>query len=113
MVQSVSVIFSEYQPMYSPFITVFLILTFFACQKASLVLRTELLISQFSTYWNEYFPFKVRFLMMMSEDLMRKYSDSTVVSLIPKYFIDQPNSGEMIEDVVIRTCSHSRRALMP
>ena len=51
--------------------------------------------------------------MTISDDLMRKYSDSAVVSVILRPWTDHPNSGEIMPEDVIVTLEHSRRALMP
>ena len=113
MVQLMKVRFSEYQARYSPFTTESLTVTFFACQKASLVSRREFLISTFSVYWKEYFPLNYTLSKTMSVDLMRKYSDSAEVSVILRPWTDQPNSGEIMLEESIVTLEHSRRALMP
>ena len=113
MVQLINVRFSEYHARYSPLIKLSLTVTFFACQKASLVSNLQLFISTFSTYWKEYFPLNVTFSKTISEDLMRKYSDSAEVLVILRPFTDQPNSGEMMEESMISASKHSRRAFMP
>ena len=104
---------SQYQARYSPFTTLSRTTTFFACQKASLVSKSQWSKTAFRMYWKEYFPFMRTFLNWRSSARIMKYSLSAVQSSIRTCREDQPNSGEMTSQPRRTASRHSRRALMP
>ena len=113
MVQFSKVTFSQYQARYSPLTVLFFTTTFLACQKASLVSKSQSSNTASSMYWKEYFPFMRTLVKRRPVERIMKYSAWASQSSISILWTDQPNSGETMSQPVIFTSEHSRRALMP
>lgn len=109
ILQFSKVTFSQYQAKYSPFTILLRTVTFFACQKASLVSKMQFSKIEFSIYWKEYLPFIRTFVKCRPVERIIKYSLSAVQSFISILWTDQPNSGEFTSHPVIITSAHSRR----
>ena len=113
MRQRSKVTFSQYQARYSPLTTLSRTITFFACQKASLVSNSQFSKTEFSMYWKEYLPLSFTPLKCKSLERIMKYSLSAVQFSISQPRTLQPNSGDTMSQPRILTSAHSRRALMP